>query len=51
MVDKYNQILIKNVSEETHRKLRILAAMSGQLQGEVLEEALVLLTERYEKKK
>ncbi len=47
MVDKNSTLIIRNVSEEAHRNLRILAASSGKQQGELLAELLEAAIERY----
>jgi len=38
MVDKNNTLMIRNVSEETHRNLRILSVITEKQQGEVLAD-------------
>ena len=40
MVDKNNTLMIRNVSEETHKNLRILALVTEKRQAEVLADLL-----------
>tara|TARA_R110002110_G_scaffold358180_1_gene567514 strand:+ start:141 stop:365 length:225 start_codon:yes stop_codon:yes gene_type:complete len=42
MVDKNNTLIVRNVSEQAHKNLRILAVLTNKLQGEVLSDALDL---------
>ena len=42
MVDKNNTLIVRNVSEQAHKNLRILAVLTYKLQGEVLSDALDL---------
>jgi hypothetical protein len=48
MVDKNNTLIIRNVSEEAHRNLRLLSALSNKQQGEVLADLLELAVESRE---
>jgi|TARA_R110000803_G_scaffold85365_1_gene151711 hypothetical protein len=40
MVDKNNTLIVRNVSEEAHRNLRILSVITEKQQGEVLADLL-----------
>lgn len=40
MVDKNNTLIVRNVSEQAHKNLRILAVLTNKPQGEVLGDAL-----------
>jgi plasmid stability protein len=40
VVDKNNTLMIRNVSEETHKNLRILALVTDKQQAEVLADLL-----------
>ena len=40
MVDKNNTLIIRNVSEETHKNLRLLALITEKQQAEVLADLL-----------
>ena len=42
MVDKNNTLIVRNVPEQAHKNLRILAVLTNKLQGEVLSDALDL---------
>jgi len=40
MVDKNNTLIVRNVSEKTHKNLRILSVLTNKQQGEVLADLL-----------
>jgi hypothetical protein len=40
VVDKNNTLMIRNVSEETHKNLRLLALITDKQQAEVLADLL-----------
>jgi|TARA_R110000765_G_scaffold191468_1_gene296757 hypothetical protein len=40
MVDKNNTLMIRNVSEKTHKNLRLLALITEKQQAEVLADLL-----------
>ena len=49
MVDKNNTLIVRNVSEQAHKNLRLLSVLLEKPQGEVLGDVLeVAINEREE---
>lgn len=46
MVDKNNTLIIRNVSEKTHKNLRLLSVITEKQQAEVLADLLEAAVEK-----